>query len=281
MTMLPIGNSRVPLALTSQLVINSISARENQLTLLSNQLATGKQINLPGDNPNGAVQSSLIQNTINQLQTYQSNITQGTNSLNYSNSLLSTFTNAVNSAQSIALTASNNTQTSAQYTAAAAQINSIIQQLVSTANSQYLGGYPLSGSNPNVVPFQYNGNYVTYNGDSSVLQSTQGNNQLFPTTLSADSAIGTFSSAGYGTALTPNINGAIPLRTLNGGAGVDLGQIQINTGTGSPVVVDLSHADSIQNVIDIINNNPTLSATGSDGRVECCRQRVGGHCRAQ
>ena len=262
MAILPIGNSRVPFALNSQFVIGSINARQSQLTQVSNQLASGKRINLPSDDPAGAVQASIIQRTIEQQQAYQSNIKQGSQSLSYVDTVLSSFTDAIDSAKATALSAVDTTKPDADYTAAADQIDAILKQLVNTANGQYLGRYALAGSDPSVQPFEWDGNYINYNGDSSILETLQASNQLFPASISADSAIGTFSSVGYGTALTPNINASTRLRDLNGGEGVSLGEIQIDTGTGSPVIVDLSQADSIQNVLDAINNDPTLSGQG-------------------
>lgn len=262
MAILPTGSSRVPFALTSLNVIGNINARQTQLTRTANEVATGKRIQLPGDDPAGAVKASIIQRTIEQQQTYLSNIKQGSNSLTFADSLLSNFSDAIDTAKSTALSAADTTKTGAEYAAAADQIDSLIQQLVGTANNQYLGSYALAGGEPKVKPFTYDGNYVTFNGDSSFTQSLQGSDSLFPSTIPADGTIGAFSTAGYGGPLNSNINGATRLRDLNAGEGVSLGEIQVSTGTGSPVVIDLSNADSVQDVIDIINNDPTLSGQG-------------------
>jgi len=262
MAILPIGNSRVPFALTSLNVLSNINARSSQLTRVSNEVATGKRILLPSDDPAGAVQASIIQRTMEQQNAYLSNIKQASNSLSYSDSILSGFSDAIDTAKSVALSSASTTLTPADYQAAANQIDSIINQLVNQANGKYMGQYALSGSNSTTPPFTFNGDYITYNGDNSVLQSLQGDNQIFGTSVTADGSVGAFSSAGYGANLNPNINGATRLRDLNGGEGVAPGEIQISTGTGSPVVVDLSSADSVQDVLDIINNNSTLSGQG-------------------
>lgn len=262
MAILPTGSSRVPFALTSLNVIGNINARQSQLTRTANEVATGKRIQLPGDDPAGAVQASIIQRTMEQQQGYLSNIKQGSNLLSYSDSILSGFSDAIDTAKSVAISSSDSTRSLAENWAAADQIDSIINQLVSESNGKFLGQYALGGSNPTVQPFTFDGNYVTYNGDNSSLQSLQGDAQKFISSVTADGSIGAFSSVGYGDNLSPNINGATRLRDLNGGAGVDKGEIQISTGTGSPVVVDLSAAESVQDVLDIINNNSTLSGQG-------------------
>jgi flagellin-like hook-associated protein FlgL len=243
-------------------VIGNINARQTQLTRTANEVATGKRILLPGDDPAGAVQASIIQRTIEQQESYLSNIKQGSNSLSYADSILSGFSDAIDTAKSVALSSADTTRSPADYEAAAEQIDTIINQLVSQANGKFMGQFAFGGNNPTVQPFSFDGNYVSYSGDNSWLQSLQGDAQKFIKSVTADGSIGAFSSVGYGANLNPDINGATRLRDLNGGAGVDLGEIQISTGTGSPVVVDLSAAESVQDVLDIINNNSTLSGQG-------------------
>ncbi len=53
------------------------------------------------------------------------------------------------------------------------------------------------------------------------------------------------------------------LSELNDGAGVDTGRIRITDQSGATAEIDLTSATSVQEVIDAINRNPTISVTAS------------------
>jgi flagellar hook-associated protein 3 FlgL len=262
MSIVPVGNGRVPFAIQSQLAITNIARRQKELTDVATELSTGRRLQLPSDNPNDAVRASILQLAKEQQTQFRSNVQQGNNALSSVDGSLRSFSDALDTTKSIAIGVVDGTKSDADYAAAKTQVDSLISQLVTVANQQYLGRYSLAGSDPSVAPFVREGNDIRFTGDSAVLQSLQGTGQLFPATLTADSSIGVFSSAGYGTSLSPDVSGATRLSSLNQGKGVQPGSLLINTGSGPAVTVDLSNADSVQDVIDIINNNGALSSQG-------------------
>jgi flagellin-like hook-associated protein FlgL len=262
MSIVPVGNGRVPFSIQSQLAISNVARRQKELTDVATELSTGRRLQLPSDDPNDAVRASILQRAKEQQTQFRENVKQGTNALSSVDGGLRSFSDALDSVKSLTIGVVDGTKSDADYAAAKVQVDSLIDQLLTVANQKYLDRYTLAGDNPGEAPFKRDGNNIVFTGDSSVLESLQGSGQLFPSTITADSAIGVFSSAGYGADLAPDIRGATRLSTLNQGKGVDPGLIQIATGSGSPVVVDLSKADSVQDVLDIINNNSILSSQG-------------------
>lgn len=262
MAFLPVGNNRAPFPLVTQLALGDITARQRALSKVALELSSGRRLNLPSENPGEAIRATLLQRTKEQQLQYQENIRQGKSRLSSVEGVFRSFTDALDSARSIAVTISDGTRSDADYEAARVQVDSLIDQLMTEANKKYLGSYLLAGSNPNELPFRRDGNYITYTGDDAVLQSLQGSGESFAATMTADGSLGTFSAAGRGTDLTPDLGTATRLRELNGGDGVDSGSISLQLGASAPVTVDLSTADNIQDVIDLVNNDPTLSSAG-------------------
>jgi flagellin-like hook-associated protein FlgL len=262
MTLTPVGNGRVPFSIQSQMAISNITRRQKELTDVATELSTGRRLRLPSDHPADAIRASILQRAKEQQLQFRSNIQQGTTSLSIVENSLRNFSDGLDAAKSIAIGVVDGTKSDADYQAAKVQIDSTIDQLVTVANQKYLDRFAFAGGSPTTAPFKRDGNGIVFTGDSSVLESLQGLGQLFPASVTADSSIGVFSSAGYGSALSPDITGATRLADLNRGSGVERSSISINTGVGSPVVVALGNADSIQDVVDIINNNPTLSGQG-------------------
>lgn len=262
MAFLPVGNGRVPFSLSSHMVLENISLRQRDLARVAAELSSGRKIQLPSDSPFEAIRASTLQRA-NELSTqFRDNVRQAQSSLSFTDGLLSTFSDAIDSTIATVTQVLDGTRPDAELDAARIEIDATIDNLVSVANRQYLDRYTFATGKPSQPPFRRDGNHIVFTGDESVLNSLQGPLDPFAASVDANSAIGVFSKAGRGGALTVNIAGSTRLSTLNQGVGVEAGRIRVDAGVGSPVVVDLRNADSIQDVIDIVNNDATLSAQG-------------------
>ena len=145
----------------------SIMADQAQVMNTTAQLSSGKQINSPADNPVGAAIASSLQSDISQLGQYKSNQSQASSLLNMSSSALTQMLNVLQSIRTTMVQAGNSTNTPAQYTAMAAQVQQNLNELVALGNSgDGQGGYLFGGSVNNTPPFSQSGNAVSYHGDS-------------------------------------------------------------------------------------------------------------------
>ena len=150
--------------LTSDAYIN---ADQSALMTTEAELASGKQLNSPADNPVGAAQASLLQSDETQLGQYASNQTQATQFLNNGSSTMTQAINVLQSVNSSLVQAGNATLNTTDRSALASQLQQDLNQLVGLANTgDNEGGYLFGGSVTSSAPFVQNGNNVSYVGDN-------------------------------------------------------------------------------------------------------------------
>ncbi|HEY1529243.1 MAG TPA: flagellar hook-associated protein FlgL [Galbitalea sp.] len=134
----------------------------SQLATLQQESSSGKAIQKPSDNPTGIAQSLALGAQQSANAQYASNATDGTNWLNSVNGALTTTTTALQSLRTLAVEASNAAaQTPSSRASLVAQMNSIKSQLISAANTTYLGRPVFAGNSSSGSAF--NSDY-SYNG---------------------------------------------------------------------------------------------------------------------
>jgi flagellar hook-associated protein 3 FlgL len=145
----------------------SINADQSALISTQEELATGKQINSPADNPVGAAQAALVQSDLTQLGQYASNQQQATQLLGDSSSTLTQAINILQSVNTTLVEAGNGTLSASDRTGLATQLQQQLNALVGLANTgDGQGGYLFGGSANGSAPFVQDGNAVTYAGDN-------------------------------------------------------------------------------------------------------------------
>lgn len=253
MAFLPVGAGRVPFLLNQTLSQANLTERQQALTKASQQLSTGRRINLPSDDPSAALQVAVLQASLRQKEQFSKNIDAGSNALSVTESALRTISDAAVQAKGIALDNNTTLKSAGERDASRLQIDEMINNLLNVANQKYQNRYLFAGHQIITTPFERDGDFIVYQGDRGVLQALDGQDSTFDLSISADSGIGTESLAGRGLDLNPKIDGTTRLEDLNGGRGVGVGGLIIDVG-GGPVIVDLSSADTVQDVLDQINS---------------------------
>ena len=157
--------------------------------------------------------------------------------LSATDSALSSVSDLLNEARGLAPSASGSTITDDQRATAAQQIDSILQQLVNTANEQFNGRYLFAGSKTGVQPFSLAAGYVQYQGNDTTLQSYSDIDLLFPTNVSGSDVFGALSAPTSASVdLNPSVTSDTALADLNGGLGVNLGSIKVSDGTSERII---------------------------------------------
>jgi len=145
----------------------SINADQSALIATQQELATGKQLNSPSDNPVGAAQAALMQSDLSQLGHYASNQQQASQLLGDSSSTLTQVINVLQSVNTTLVQAGNGTLSAANRSALATELQQQFNALVGLANTgDGQGGYLFGGSANGAPPFVQNGNQVVYGGDN-------------------------------------------------------------------------------------------------------------------
>jgi len=151
----------------------AIGNSQSQLMSTELQLATGKQINSPSDNPVGAANVASLSTTVSELSQFKSNQGAAQLQLNLADSTMSNFVNLVQDVQQRLVQAGDASYSDTQRAALAQGLQGDLNQMVGLANtSDGQGGYLFAGSQQSAAPFSQTGNSVTYGGDST-LQSIQ------------------------------------------------------------------------------------------------------------
>lgn len=189
---------------------SNLQLQLNQLNVLQQQSSSGIAISKPSDNPMGTAQSLALKQQLAANSQYSSNATDALNWLTSVNGALTDTTTALQSVRTLTVEAGNSGSQSASSKAAiVAQLQSLKSQLMSDANTTYLGRSVFAGNSDAGTAFNsdysYNGTAgetvtrrigpdtsVSVSGDGAAVYGT-GSNSVFALidTISSDITSGT------------------------------------------------------------------------------------------
>jgi flagellar hook-associated protein 3 FlgL len=161
-------------------LVNSLdqsSASEAQLT---EELGSGSRVNNLSDDPIAAGDNVLLSQQIGSDDTFSQTAASTQSMLQMSDSALSTVVSQLTSAVSLATEANNGTLNASDLESMSNQLAGIRNEVVSLANTSYLGQYLFSGSQGTTAPYTLDTStspaVATYQGDTSVdyLQTPNG-----------------------------------------------------------------------------------------------------------
>jgi flagellar hook-associated protein 3 FlgL len=193
---------------TSNIVPDILAAiNQSQLALntATEQLATGKSVNVPSDNPSASAQ--MVQNTIEtgDVDQYTQNVSTVLSSVQTASSILSSVSTSLAQAVSVGTQGANGSESTANRQALATQVQSILTSVVSQANTSFGGSYlfggtasggaPYTADSSSATGYTYNGNDNVNSvavGDSRTIQANIPGSQIFSD--SSNSVIGALSS---------------------------------------------------------------------------------------
>lgn len=261
MSIIPVPATRVSNSYVTARLTQQVEDDQLALFKLQNELSTGSRLNEPSDDPSAAMLAVGLQSLLAQNTQYQSNLQVNSAYLSASDSALTQVNSLINTAQGLAVSATGNTATDSQRQAAATQLQDLMSQMLSLANTQFSGRYLFAGSLTTTQPFVQTSTGVLYQGDQKTISSYGNTADLFATNVTGDAAFGGFSPTMLGTTdLNPALTFNTPLADLNGGQGITPGSIQVSDGTHVSII-DLSSASTIGDVAKLIEANPPAGRT--------------------
>lgn len=113
---------------------------------LQNQLATGKKITRPSDDPTGTDRAMLLRGTLKQQEQYQENIRDASTWLTLTDGALSEAYSVMDRARELAVRGSNGTNQNDERVAMAEEIKQLRSQLQVIANSEINGRFIFGGT---------------------------------------------------------------------------------------------------------------------------------------
>jgi flagellar hook-associated protein 3 FlgL len=157
-------------------------AQQNEQTLVQ-ELSTGRSVNNLSDNP--AAAAALVNNNAlsSENDQFLTNLTDLQGKFQAADSALSSATELLTTAISVGTEGATGTMSDANRQALAQQVQGLQQQMLSLANTSYMGVYVFGGTNVTDPPFVLNSSSpsgVQYNGNSNVntVQTAEGQSMV-------------------------------------------------------------------------------------------------------
>ncbi|HEX7326797.1 MAG TPA: flagellar hook-associated protein FlgL [Rhodanobacteraceae bacterium] len=196
----------------------AIDAQQASLNTLNNELATGKRVNQPSDDPVAFSNAQRLSGQITALGQLNADDAQLSANLGLGSQTLNQILNVVNSVKSIAVQAANGTTSTQNRTALNEQVTSLQSELLSLANTRNGNGvYIFGGSRGETQPFamQPNGT-VVYQGDGATQLTHTGESQSAASLLNGGALTGSFDGNGYGVVTAAPANAGSASATVTG-----------------------------------------------------------------
>jgi flagellar hook-associated protein 3 FlgL len=171
-------------------IVNSLdlaTANEQQLT---EELSTGLKVNELSDNPTAAGENVLLTSQMNLDDTFSQTASSTESMLQVGDSALGSVISQLTSAISLATEANNGTMNSNNLQSITSELTGIRDEVLSLANTTYLGQYIFAGSQSGTAPFTLSTTgspaVATYNGDDVVSNVKTPNGQTIQTNVPGD-----------------------------------------------------------------------------------------------
>jgi flagellar hook-associated protein 3 FlgL len=149
--------------------LDATSATEAQLT---QELASGSRVNALSDDPVAVGENVLLSAQIGSDDTFSQTASSTQSMLQVTDSALSTVVSQLTSAVSLATEANNGTMNASDMQSISNQLAGIRDEVLSLANTTYLGQYVFSGSQGATTPYTLNNAVspavATYQGDNNI-----------------------------------------------------------------------------------------------------------------
>jgi len=243
--------------LTDMVIYNTQKSLARYLET-SNQIASGRRINKPSDDPLGIVKDLDLKASLSKNAQYQKNINEAQNWTTTYDSTIGELSNLITSIKETAISMANGTYDEIAREAAANEVESLYEQILQLSVTDLQGKYLFSGYRTDGEPLQTTSNGVRYDGDDGQIQFQIGSSSnINVNLLGSDIFMAQLSVLGEDADLELGLSGSTLLADLNAGEGIDqtTGLITItDENLGVAVDVDLSGATTIDDVINEITN---------------------------
>jgi flagellar hook-associated protein 3 FlgL len=159
--------------------LNAIDALDAQVSQTQNQLSTGLTLQNAADNPVAMSEVNALNVELSASQQYVTNANSTSTNLQLEEQALTNATNVLQSAQSLATQANNGSLNATERQDIATQLQQLLQQLLSVANTTDSNGkYLFAGTASSAQPFAQSGGSVSYSGSQTVNQVEIAPNQF-------------------------------------------------------------------------------------------------------
>jgi flagellar hook-associated protein 3 FlgL len=181
--------TRITQSMTTRMILADLQDISAKLSATQQKLASGKEINLPSDDPFGATRALEFRSELEENRQYQRNVQEATAWQNVTDTALGQIGDYVLRARELLVEGATDTAGPQARAAIATEIDELIDSIKTEANTQYAGRFVFSGSKTQTPPYQQ-GAVDTYAGDTATISREIGRNVQIPVNIDGLSAIG-------------------------------------------------------------------------------------------
>jgi len=148
-------------------VIQILLNNRTKLNDLQEQIASGKKINTPSDDPSATMNILSDNSTLQQIDNYTNNINYAASEVDTADNALLSAVEIVHKASELTVQAANATSGPTELSAIKAQIDQLISQLKDIGNTKFNSKFLFGGLNTESAPFEaagVNGDEILYTG---------------------------------------------------------------------------------------------------------------------
>jgi len=153
-------------------LVGSLDATSSAEQRLTEELASGSQVNALSDSPIATGENVLLSAQIGSDDSFSQTASSSTSMLQVSDSTLGSVVSQLTTAISLATEANNGTLNASNLQSISDQLAGIRDEVLSLANTTYLGNFVFAGSQGSTVPYSLDTTsspaVATYNGDTDV-----------------------------------------------------------------------------------------------------------------
>ncbi|MDT9720505.1 flagellar hook-associated protein FlgL [Paenibacillus sp. ClWae2A] len=157
--------------LSSQLLLN-LNRNAQQMNNTQTQLATGRKINKPSDDPVGITYSLRYRAELSSNEQYQKNVDSAVSWLEFNDTVLNQAGNVMQRLRELTVQASTGTNPQSALDSINEEVQQLKEQLVDISNSKLNGKYIFNGETYDVKPYEFpsnpDGSFDTTNAASVV-----------------------------------------------------------------------------------------------------------------
>ena len=155
---------RISTAETYRSAIGSVTDAQELVNRIQEQLATGKKILTPADDPVSSAQIAGIRTDLQRLETYQNNTLRAEAALSFEDSTLQGVEDVLLRARDLVIQSGNSALNISDLRSLGTEINGLLDRLVSLGNTQNADGeYIFGGFASTTQPYELAGGVVTEN----------------------------------------------------------------------------------------------------------------------
>lgn len=134
-------------------MLRNLTTNNERMSKLQDQLASGKKINSPSDDPVGVGYALRYQAYINHSEQFKANADAASSFIEFTDSTLSQVNEVLQRARELAVQGANGTLTANDRNALKSEVDQLYDHLVQLGNTQFNGKYIFNGSKTDVAPY--------------------------------------------------------------------------------------------------------------------------------